>query len=108
VPAERSSSEPGRLFGEDEQGELERLGEADVAELNGGASGGEEVAVVERASLEPRLPVLSEGENGPTIRAHPTRGRNVTAQDRELIKSITAITAMIEENNETLEGSAGS
>jgi hypothetical protein len=28
----------------------------------------------------------------------------VTAQDRELIKSITAITAMIEENNETLEG----
>ena len=50
MPAERSGSEPGRLFGEDQEGELEGFGEADVLEFNGSGSGGEEIAVVERST----------------------------------------------------------
>lgn len=53
VPAERSGSERGRLFGEDQEGELEPFGEADVLEFNGTGPGGEEIAVVERASEAP-------------------------------------------------------
>jgi hypothetical protein len=55
VPAARRGPEPRRLPGEDQEGELEGLGQADVLELNGGGSSGEEVAVVERVRLEGAL-----------------------------------------------------
>jgi hypothetical protein len=46
MPAERGGSKPRWLPGEDQEGELEGLGQADVIELNGGSSGGEEIVVV--------------------------------------------------------------
>jgi hypothetical protein len=36
MPPERSSPEPRRFSGEDEEGELEGFGEADVVEFDGG------------------------------------------------------------------------
>ena len=40
VPAESSSPEPRRLFGEDQEREFKGFGEADVLELGGGGPGG--------------------------------------------------------------------
>ena len=60
VPAERCGAKPRWLFREDQESELEGLGEADVLELDGGGSGGEEVAVVER-SAEPRIGRATRG-----------------------------------------------
>jgi hypothetical protein len=59
VPAERGGPELGRLIGEDQQGEFESLGEADVLEFSGGGSGAQEVAVVERSSEGVRKPSRS-------------------------------------------------
>ena len=48
--AERRSPEPRRLFDEDQEGELESFGEANMFEFGCGCPGGEEVAVVERSA----------------------------------------------------------
>jgi hypothetical protein len=53
MPAERSSTEPRWLPGEDQEGELEGFGEADVVELDGGGPGGEKVPVIERSAEAP-------------------------------------------------------
>ena len=50
MPAKRGGAEASRLLGEDQEGELEGLGEADVLELGSGGPGGEEVPVVQRAA----------------------------------------------------------
>jgi len=49
VPAERGGSEARRLLGEDQEGELEGFGKADMVEFCGGPSC-EEVAVIQRAA----------------------------------------------------------
>jgi hypothetical protein len=48
VPAECGGAEPRRLFGEDQEGELEGFDKADMLELSCGRPCDEEIAVVER------------------------------------------------------------
>ena len=55
MPAKRSSPELRRLPGENQEGELEGLGQADVLELNGRGPGGEQIVVVQRAAKPARF-----------------------------------------------------